>query len=275
MASDPKPTTGLEDFTSLDAERIILDMRGSPAEFWADSVLNNPVFGNLGEILNSRYPNGSRHTATEWATFHGVEVRLHIGDDTRIVGQAQGKPLLRATQIYYSAYHKLDKRFDEQLDVENANRGIDADDEEDQFHPERLYELPRSRDDRLVDNCRHVRVYQDSHPTLLQVSPRYTGPPGQEEDFRLYDYRGMLIEVYNQLSQPNVVCQVPGCGKLAIDGRLGGYCRTCVRVVNAPCKCCNRPFGFQVPGTQMHTLCKARSQAKAGFKFTVPGMEVN
>ena len=38
MASDPKPTTGLEDFTSLDAERIILDMRGSPAEFWAKKM---------------------------------------------------------------------------------------------------------------------------------------------------------------------------------------------------------------------------------------------
>ena len=272
MASDPKPTTGLEDFTSSDAANIILGMRGSPAEFWADSLLENPVFGNLGELLNKRYPAGSRHVATEWATFHGVEVHMRIGEDTSYLGNTAGKPKLKATQIYYSAYHKDDSRFEDQLDVENANRGIDADEEEDQFHPERLYELPRSRFDRLVDNCRHVRVYRDGN-TLLEVFPRYTGPPGQEEDFRLYDYRGMFIEVYNQLSQPNLLCQVPGCGRLALDGRLGGYCRTCVRRVNAPCKHCNRPFGFQIPGTQMHTLCNARSQAKAGFKFTVPKMK--
>ena len=274
MASDPKPVTGLEDVTSPDAERIILDMRGSPAEFWADSILDCPIFGNLGEILNSRYPNGGRRSATEWTTFHGVDVRMHISDNTRIIGQTQGKPTLRATQIYYSAYHKRDARFDHQLEVENSNRGIDDDDEDDEFNPERLYELPRSKDDRIIDNCRHVRVYQDGN-TLLEICPRYTGPPGQEDDFRLYDYRGMFIELYNQLSQPDLVCQVPGCGRLALQRALGGYCRTCVRVVNAPCKCCNRPFGFQVPGTQMHTLCKARSQAKAGFKFTVPGMEVN
>ena len=217
--------------TSRDSANIINMFKGSPAEFFAESILNSPI-GPVDVV----HPDFS---ATEFAFFHGVEVRI----DFIIVNKM---PKITVKQISYSAYHRYDTRFDNMLADENASIGIDP--EDDGFHEDRLYELPPCRTDRKIKQCRFIRTYMDTTP-LIKVFPKLLAP-GK------YDFRGALVDIYNQLSRPDVMCLVPGCGRLCMKQQQGGFCDLCVRIVNERCEVCGHSFGFQVPGTKKHTFCQ-------------------
>ena len=247
MASDPK--TGLEEATSKDTAKLILDFRGSPAEFWADNFVKDFYFGTIGDRLNARYAsNNNRHTVSKTSVFSGV--RVHFTIRSAIDRDGVNRPRLEARQWCHCAYNSSDPQFCEKIDEHNAEMGLDLDDPVDAEN--RIDELPPSRYDKFVGGCRFVEI--DSSLELF-LWPRFTGSPGQEEDFRLYDYRSCLIEVFKRLTQPNIRCQVPGCGKLAIDEKLGGYCSSCVNIVGPPCVVCGRSFGFQELKCNKHTFC--------------------
>ena len=247
----------LETFTAADTAMLVKDFAGNTAHTWATFMLK-PA-GNWGctglqTTLNRRWDHNNKRKSWErWCRFQDRDCKIMVAEVENAYHPMNGRPELRVIHHFQSAFHKNDPTFAKLLEHEREQEYLNEEDREDE-----------TLTDTYPHGFRHRKVWGDSEP-IFRAYPEFTGQPGEEEDFSLYDYRSALEQVFTFLSSKHRECVVPGCGRFTSFDDVGGVCDRCLCKVNRDaCPCCAMQFGFMVDG--VHPFCAHLAAQEQGKK---------